>query len=108
MSANMDGCSSQFKSRHGALGGSANGAAADASAPIRIFPVSWNFRFTRSARRELENTENPDLTSNGPFLACDLEEFRIFAQGLDRPQLSWSWELTSDSHATVVHFVTLE
>ena len=95
MSAKMDGCSSQFKSRHGALGGSANGAAADASAPIRIFPVSWNFRFTRSARRELENTENPDLTSNGPFfwipssgpfLACDLEEFRIFAQGVDRPQ----------------------
>ena len=104
MSANMDGCSSA----NGALGGSANGAAADASAPIRIFPVSWNFRFTRSARRELENTENPDLTSNGPFLACDLEEFRIFAQGLDRPQLSWSWELTSDSHGTVVHFVTVE
>ena len=76
MSANMDGCSSQFKSRHSVLGCSANGE----------LPLSWNFRFTRSARRELENTENPDLTSNGPFLACDLEEFRIFAQGVDRPQ----------------------
>ena len=55
-------------------------------------PYTWNFRFTRSAKREVENpTASPPRNGPNPyqwlFEQRDLEDFHLFSKGVEQKRM---------------------